>query len=78
MRTSDQAHAKGVIHLDVKPANILIDEERTPHLTEVREFLDWLSHSGDRAGRGGIGKMETVIDLATLYRPENPGWGQLT
>jgi serine/threonine-protein kinase len=66
-RAVEHAHARGVLHLDLKPANILLDPNNEPHVADFG-ISRWL---GDRSGGCGGG---TVAYMA----PEQACGGELT
>ena len=40
------AHRQGVVHRDVKPGNVLLDEEGNAYLTDFGVALDGIAPSG--------------------------------
>lgn len=67
-RAVHHAHQHGVLHGDLKPGNILLDEEGEPHVTDFG-LARWL----DRAGSGeGAGE---VAGTPSYMAPEQAGGG---
>lgn len=48
------AHTQGILHLDVKPGNILLDNSGKPYLTDFNLSYDFKNHR--EAQRGGSGR----------------------
>jgi len=72
-RAVADAHAKGVVHRDLKPRNILIDEQGRPHILDFGictvETADWTSWSGRTITQPGA-----VIGTLKYMSPEQ-AWG---
>lgn len=58
----DAAHAEGVVHRDVKPANLLLDEDRNVHVADFG--------IASAAGMDSLTKTGTVIGTAAYLSPE--------
>ncbi|MEM6687824.1 MAG: serine/threonine-protein kinase [Planctomycetota bacterium] len=68
------AHRAGILHLDIKPANILLAADGLPKLTDFNVSLDSSRASADEAiGRGSIGFMSPEqIDAMLAAWETNP------
>jgi TolB-like protein/Flp pilus assembly protein TadD/predicted Ser/Thr protein kinase len=78
-RTVHYAHEHGILHRDVKPGNILLDEEGEPHLTDfglarlvesessVTQTLDVLGTPSYMAPEQAVGNNAVVSRLTDVY-----------
>ncbi len=63
----DHAHKNGVVHRDVKPANVIVDKEGQPHLTDFGLARD-LSDSGQNVTQEG-----SMLGTPAYMAPELAG-----
>ncbi|MHC5056795.1 MAG: protein kinase domain-containing protein [Planctomycetota bacterium] len=69
----DRAHGSGVVHGDLRPSNVIVDEKGAPHLTDfglAREL--WRLSPGDLRSIGGAGPAFPLYVAPEQLRGEPP------
>jgi CHASE2 domain-containing sensor protein len=75
-RAVADAHAKGVIHRDLKPRNILIDAQGQPHILDFG-ICSLESTDGSSQGQSTITQAGDIIGTLKYMSPEQ-AWGGVT
>lgn len=75
----DYAHSMGVLHLDLKPANILLDEDGSPRVADFglarRVSADGALHRGEIAGTPGYMAPEQIDRTLGTLNARTDVWG---